>query len=265
MYYIEPNIVRPLTNKWQLSLADVLGASRVVWFVSHWWGLAFTHTMSALTCHTSATHTGGAQSYWICTFSNNQWNLKEEIPGKLEDSSFFQTLLSGFCQGVAMVLDDVATPLTRSWCLFEYLHAVELSQSQQFENFQGLRLCHSSGILDLGFASVEVALGLGERLTSLRLEEATASRREDKQMIDALVIKKMGSFANINRVLKSAIERAMKAAAENTQAKFEGMRSKLKEQIEESNLGDEADEPALAPPQAPPLMLPAGLPVCLEA
>merc|ERR1712176_1046127 len=143
MYYIEPNLVRLITVKRKLSLADVLGASRVIWFVSHWWGNSFSSTMLALRNHADAMSSGvqRANNYWVCTFSNNQWKLSEEIPGKLEESSFFKTLLSGFCEGVCLILDEQATPLTRSWCLFEYLHAVELSEGARFDNFNGILFC----------------------------------------------------------------------------------------------------------------------------
>merc|ERR1712003_246102 len=100
--------------------------------------------MSALNNHTEAFNKSDAKvsgfacahSYWICTFSNNQWKLNEEIPGKVEDSSFFKTLLSGFCEGVCMILDELATPLRRSWRLFEYLYAVDLESSRRFDNFR---------------------------------------------------------------------------------------------------------------------------------
>merc|ERR1712032_1183817 len=101
-------------------------------------------------------------------------------------------------EGVCLVLDELATPFTRSWCLFEFLHATELGASQRFANFQGLLFCHSSGILDHGTASVDISLALGDRLSHIDLENATASRPGDKTMIDELVVAKLGSFTNIN-------------------------------------------------------------------
>merc|ERR1712187_1009730 len=114
--------------------------------------------------------------------------MGEEIPGELEESSFFKRLLSGFCEGVCLILDELATPLTRSWCLFEFLHAVELSGNKRFDNFQGIVFCHSSGVLHHGTASAEISLALGDRLGDLRLEDAVASRLQDKEMIDSLVV-----------------------------------------------------------------------------
>lgn len=99
-------------------------------------------------------------------------------PGNLEESSFFKTLLSGFCEGICMILDELATPLTRSWCLFEYLHALELSESRRFDNFQGLLFCHSSGVLNHGSASIDISLALGDCVGQLRLEDAEASRKK---------------------------------------------------------------------------------------
>lgn len=126
-----------------------------------------------------------------------------------------------------MVLDELATPLTRSWCLFEFLHAVELSESTRFDNFQGIFFCHSSGVLNSGTASVEISLALGDRLGHLRLEDASASRIEDKEMIDGLVIAKMGSFAQIDSKLCLEIQKAVTAAHHETDKKFCGIRNEL--------------------------------------
>ena len=38
MYYIDANIVKPLTMPLKLSYAELVGPQDAMWFVSHWWG-----------------------------------------------------------------------------------------------------------------------------------------------------------------------------------------------------------------------------------
>ena len=50
-----------------------------------------------------------------------------------------------------------------------------------------------------------MALHLAKRLSSLRLEDATASVQKDKEMIDSLVAQMPGGFEAMNRFVKSNI------------------------------------------------------------
>lgn len=38
MYYMDANIVKPLTMPLKLSYAELVGPQDAMWFVSHWWG-----------------------------------------------------------------------------------------------------------------------------------------------------------------------------------------------------------------------------------
>ena len=38
MYYMDANIVKPLTAHSKLSYAELVGPADAMWFVSHWWG-----------------------------------------------------------------------------------------------------------------------------------------------------------------------------------------------------------------------------------
>ena len=42
-----------------------------------------------------------ATTYWICTFSNNQYQLHDELGSSHEESSFYLALHSGICRGAA--------------------------------------------------------------------------------------------------------------------------------------------------------------------
>eukprot|EP00438_Fugacium_kawagutii_P027781 Skav220636 [mRNA] locus=scaffold112:462575:463072:- [translate_table: standard] len=139
--------------------------------------------------------------YWICTFANNQWRVSEELGhGNVENSSFYLALRGG-CQGTLFVLDEEVLPLTRSWCLFE-LFQTELLSRQVSENHRNpnlgeafqLLLGTSSGVMNYGESSMDLALKISKKLATLRLQDAEASCPEDKCMINEAVSKHPGGF-----------------------------------------------------------------------
>ena len=48
MYYVCENLVKPLTKEVRLSYAELVGAHRVQWFISHFWGTSFQHFTEAV-------------------------------------------------------------------------------------------------------------------------------------------------------------------------------------------------------------------------
>eukprot|EP00439_Symbiodinium_sp_Y106_P067814 s1492_g11.t1 len=143
LYYVDSNIVRPLTKSCHLSLAEFMGPSTVDWFVSHYWGTNFSYTVRALKLHANSVgrdslitqsqitiasgeasksiaatsspvsrasdwKSPGSISYWICAFSNNQYRIDEELGTSHEDSSFYLALHSEWVVGTVMVLDEQA-------------------------------------------------------------------------------------------------------------------------------------------------------------
>lgn len=208
MYYVCENLVLPLTAHVQLSYAEVVGPVPMQWFVSHFWGTAFNHFVNAVRRHAERSAVSPAKwtevSYWICTFSNNQWKVDDELGSSWQNSSFYLALRSGLCKGTAMIFDDDAMPLSRAWCLFELLQTSILAREDS--SFQGLLLCTDSGVLNDGCSNIEVALTISKRLSTLRLQDATASRWADKKMIDQLVGEQPGGFEGVNKFLKDAVQ-----------------------------------------------------------
>ena len=137
-YYLDANIIRPLTAAVELSFAEVAGSTQVQYFVSHFWGTAFDHFCTALQKH--ALSTGEKDwddvSYWVCFFSNNQYQIKAELGyGNWRQSSFYLALTCGHCKATCMVLDELALPLTRAWCIFEVVHTFLLEVAcEEFED-----------------------------------------------------------------------------------------------------------------------------------
>ena len=82
MYYVCSNIVKPLTEPFQLSFVELVGPTDMEWFVSHYWGMSLRHFGDAIRKHAQAaqlTPDWRDSAYWICTFSNSQWHVKEEL------------------------------------------------------------------------------------------------------------------------------------------------------------------------------------------
>jgi hypothetical protein len=239
MYYVAANMVKPLTKPDELSYAELVGPEHVEWFVSHYWGTKFKDFLESICKHAENTSDsapaparpvrrgtsfcverniqswiGQGVRYWVCTFSNNQWDLGAELGcGKAEDSSFNLALRSPACRGTAMVMDAKAMPLTRSWCLFEVLQTLAIKREGR-ENFVGLQLCTAAGVLNAGMAGVEVALKVAQKLATLNLEDATATDPNDKAMIDACVIQKHNGFEAVNRFVRESIQKSLELAQE---------------------------------------------------
>ena len=155
MYYVSANIVKPLTEPFQLSFAELVGPTKIAWFVSHYWGMPVRHFNDAIRKHAQSYQGDWPSSaYWICTFSNSQWHVKDELGnGQWQDSSFYLALRSPECKGTTMIIDELVQPLRRIWCLFEVYQTICLSRSGCS---QGLLLCTSTG---RGFRKFSISFG----------------------------------------------------------------------------------------------------------
>ena len=145
MHYVCHNIVKPLTRKAQLSYAEVAGPHEVEYFVSHYWGTPFRDYVSSMWKHAEIKARGlewYITKYWICTFANNQWHVDKELGDGCgwQNSSFYLALQCRSTKGTAMILDEQAMPLQRSWCLFELFQTFRLNAKDPTFEFLGERL-----------------------------------------------------------------------------------------------------------------------------
>jgi len=209
MYYVCSNLVIPLTEPFKLSYAELAGCSEVVWFVSHYWGMPLRHTVEALCSHSRSRQAiSDSDSYWICTFSNNQWRVTEELGrGDWKDSSFFLALRSCSCRGTLMIIDEEALPLQRAWCLFEVLQT--LLRFQEDGSFTGFSLGTSSGVLNEGGVGTDLCMVIAERLAKLDLRHARATEPKDEAMIRSLVETMPGGFDSMNEFIRNSIHNAL--------------------------------------------------------
>ncbi|CAE7945705.1 ECHIA [Symbiodinium sp. KB8] len=239
MYYLCSNIVKPMTARDQLSYAELAGPCAVAFFVSHYWGMPFQHFLECLKGHAVDRTT----SYWICTFANNQWKVAEELGKDVLCSPFYLALRSTSCQGTLVVLDEEVLPLTRSWCLFELFQTEMLSRERG--GFQGLLLGTSTGVMNHGQSSIDLALKISKKLSTLRLQEAQASCPKDKRLIDEAVANHPGGFEAVNSFLIGSVQ----AALYQTEARFREDFARLHQDLEHTAaLAEDAGQATQANP-----------------
>eukprot|EP00913_Durusdinium_trenchii_P013148 g12341.t1 len=187
------------------------GSHRTMYYVCHNIILQLTHPFKL---------SPSQQPYWICSFSNNQWAVEEEVGKNWDESSFYLAMRSDACRGTVMVFDEDALPLTRSWCLFELLQTHHFKQTR--DTFAGLMLCSANGVMNKGNGSFDLAIKVSHKLANLDLREARASKESDKQMIEELVRRQAG-FKNVRTFLTNAVEEVLLA----TRARFQDKMTEL--------------------------------------
>merc|ERR1719282_654677 len=102
-----------------------------------------------------------------------------------------------------MIMDEEALPLTRSWCIFELLQTLQMDM--EIESFAGLLLCTSTGVLNNGDGPIDVSMQVVRRIGTMKMEDAQASVKEDKDMIDEAVLKQLGSYEEMNALIHARI------------------------------------------------------------
>jgi len=254
MYYVNSNLILPLTKQSALPYAELAGCTTLTWYVSHYWGTPVRHFCESICAHAksvvdtktinsfSVDHvkTLGAHeddwcqvAYWICSFSNNQWHVADELSETWQRSSFYLAMRSGFCQGTCMVLDSAALPLTRSWCLFELLQTLQMER-QQGPCFKGLMFCTSAGVLNDGIASTDIVMGVAERIAALDLADAGATCKRDQDMILELVQAQPGGFPAVNGFVRKHVREVLLLAKERVNRNFDRIFDSLQEEMAEA-------------------------------
>ncbi|CAE7034725.1 Fras1 [Symbiodinium sp. CCMP2592] len=227
MYYICSNLVIPLTEPDKLSYAELVGPSETAWFISHYWGMGLRHFVEAIVCHSKTKEASEAvASYWICTFSNNQWQVVEELgSGDWQESSFFKALRGPSCRGTVMIIDEAALPLQRAWCLFEVLQTN--LRSTEDSSFLGFRLCTSTGVLNEGGVGTDLCMTIAGKLAALDLRNAQASNPHDLQMIQSLVYAMPGGYDAMNAFVRASIREALLSVKTRFEEDFKKMLDRL--------------------------------------
>ena len=82
-------------------------------FVSHAWLEPVCKFVACLKCHASLRQLPDQTAYWVCAYANNQHQLENEICNNPRKTSFYRAIQ--LCAGVLLVLDENATPFTRTF------------------------------------------------------------------------------------------------------------------------------------------------------
>ena len=234
MYWLCDYIVKPLTQSEGISFAELVGCGELNWFISHWWGMHFKRTVESVAKHAQGDRYAGnweTTRYWICTFSNNQWAMDQEIPPEAapSESSFYKALRWRSCRGTCMVLDERVVPLTRAWCLFELLQTF-IIQDEAKHKREDLSILTSSGVLNSGKCSIDTAMAIGQKLTTLDLQNASASKPEDQHLIFSAV-ENSGGFDAINSKLRHNIQMVISTVASRFDHDLQHLHAQLNNQI----------------------------------
>jgi hypothetical protein len=249
MYYLNENILLPITQKAKMSFAELAGPRDVDWFVSHYWGTRFKEFVESITAHAQGEvqefvelcasparsrvarrlNSGMDSSYWVCSLSNNQWSVTEEVgDGDWMESSFYKALQHETCKGTLMILDPQCLPFTRSWCLFEVLQTNLLQEKRRMQNlgsFQFLFGTHA-GVINAGCTSADMVLRIVRKLKDVDLRTAQASHQQDKEMIDSLIIAE-GGFDAMNAFVRSNIKDVLQVAKGHLEQEFDELHESL--------------------------------------
>jgi len=117
-----------------------------------------------------------------------------------------------------MVLDNMAQPLTRSWCLFEVCQTCLLAE--RTTTFQGLFLCTPNGVLTSDIRGCyDSAIALARRISTISVQSATASDPNDKKMIDDMVLQR-GGFDEMDRFVRRKMREALAVVKSHIEADF---------------------------------------------
>lgn len=105
----------------------------VDYFVSHFWGHPFEDTCAALRLWSSQVYwqiarpQPGGMVYWLCILALNQHRPGDEVGSSPEEGPFNAALVQSTC-GAVMIVDEMVSPFSRIWCLFEVKRLTDLQK-----------------------------------------------------------------------------------------------------------------------------------------
>ena len=205
-YYVVSNIISPVTRPERMSLAELLGPQETTVFVSYCWLAPFQQLVAAVREHERFSGSQQEQSpagYWICCFSNNQWQL-DMGDGDVSRAPFCLALGHVSCRGLCLVMDEQALPLTRGWTVMELMVAVK----HQVD----VCICGHQGVVGDDRCSGDFLRALDERLRWIDLSRAQCTADSDRSMIMHLVEQNGGTIQlqeKLSHIVQAALDKRM--------------------------------------------------------
>ena len=102
-----------MSTSWDLAMVFQHVVAFNLRFVSHAWLEPVCNFVACLKRHASLRQLSEQTAYWVCAYANNQHQLEAEICHNPRKTSFYRAIK--MCAGVLLVLDENATPFTRSF------------------------------------------------------------------------------------------------------------------------------------------------------
>eukprot|EP00927_Polykrikos_kofoidii_P071885 TRINITY_DN68086_c0_g1_i1.p1 TRINITY_DN68086_c0_g1~~TRINITY_DN68086_c0_g1_i1.p1 ORF type:complete len:598 (+),score=92.74 TRINITY_DN68086_c0_g1_i1:314-2107(+) len=129
LYTVCKYIIMPFTKVRQKSYMEHIasGAQLPTFFVSHWWGETVRNFMACLERHSVDRGIGEDAPYWVCAYSNNQWELDGSVTKDPADSAFRRAMR--LSEGLVSIIDANCVVFTRIWCCYEL--AVTMAETDQ--------------------------------------------------------------------------------------------------------------------------------------
>jgi hypothetical protein len=122
-----------------------------------------------------------ALSFYICAFSNNQWNIDAEMGSSVQDTPFFKVLQAPTTKMVVMNVDQIASSLLRAWCVFEFFLSVDTQKSFILNT----RFGPPDVLFESGIEAEMTLTHLFEVLQIMDIKQSSASVQGDLDMIHA--------------------------------------------------------------------------------
>ncbi|KAJ3101824.1 Kinesin light chain 3 [Physocladia obscura] len=193
-------IVKPMTEKSQLSLCDLLLTQErtdivqeASWFVSHAWKYLFVDAVDALELFFSERGDDPATTFiWFDLFSNSQHGTGNR-PFHWWQTTFMSAIAK--MKNVVMILQpwDDPIPLTRAWCLFELYSTQQTGSSFHVSMSPKEAERFAAGIASNSDAFYKI-------LAHVDCEKSVAWNPKDKDQIFA-VVRQDTSFNALNRMV----------------------------------------------------------------
>jgi hypothetical protein len=145
------------------------------YFVSHNWSESFRDFMLSIEHHAKHVRCRAADSYWICVFAMNQWEV--DVGGDLEKGPFVTALKEA--PNMVLMLDKEASSLSRLWCLIE-VYLVTERPDVVGDKAEDLQILTPLGVL--GTPGVQSG-PVFEALKGVKTSTATATEKPDRRQL----------------------------------------------------------------------------------
>eukprot|EP00930_Biecheleria_cincta_P068358 TRINITY_DN5572_c0_g1_i1.p1 TRINITY_DN5572_c0_g1~~TRINITY_DN5572_c0_g1_i1.p1 ORF type:complete len:689 (+),score=124.17 TRINITY_DN5572_c0_g1_i1:180-2246(+) len=196
MYHISDHFVMPLTLRFRCSFVELCseGPEEPTWFVSHWWGTAFSQSVQLLKFHIEKRQIPKTAAFWVDAFANCLHAALEPVNFQ---APFANVIQSNACLGTVALVDSEGEAFGRVWCNLEAHVSLTLTQSKSEKHIYDVvawndHLQQASMLVQIGPGKVaevgEIPRGVYAKGIKTTIEKGHVTRPEDKRRILNLIV-----------------------------------------------------------------------------